>query len=75
MKGVITGRGAEQRFTGDGECFIETGDGRAAFGGGNFYADPAPQIRLKQPSVLLHLGKVAYEKFWLCRWSWKAFGY
>jgi sulfide:quinone oxidoreductase len=66
---AITGKGEESRFTGDGECFLETGQGGAAFGSGNFYADPAPQIGLKQPSVLLHLGKVAYEKFWLYRWS------
>jgi sulfide:quinone oxidoreductase len=65
---AITGKGAEQHFTGDGECFIETGDARAAFGSGNFYADPAPQIRLKRPSMMLHLGKVAYEKYWLWRW-------
>jgi sulfide:quinone oxidoreductase len=65
---AITGKGTEQRFAGDGACFLETGDGRAAFGSGNFYADPAPQIRLKQPSMMLHLGKVAYEKYWLFRW-------
>ncbi len=66
---AITGKGAESRYTGNGECFLEAGDGRTAFGSGNFYADPAPQIRLKEPSVLLHLGKVAYEKLWLYRWS------
>ena len=65
---AISGKAAERRFTGDGECFIETGDGRAAFGSGNFYADAAPQIQLKPPSVMLHLGKVAYEKYWLFRW-------
>jgi sulfide:quinone oxidoreductase len=65
---AITGKGAERRFTGDGECFLESGDGRAAFGSGNFYADPAPQIRLRQPSMMLHLGKVVYEKYWLFRW-------
>lgn len=65
---AITGKGAEQHFAGDGACFIETGDGRAAFGNGNFYADPAPQIDLKQPSTILHLGKVVYEKYWLFRW-------
>lgn len=65
---AITGKGTEQRFTGDGACFLETGDGRAAFGSGNFYADPAPQIHLKQPSMMLHLGKVAYEKYWIFRW-------
>ena len=64
----ITGRGAARRFTGDGSCFVETGDGRAGFGSGNFYADPAPQIRLKPPSRLLHWGKIAYEKYWLWRW-------
>jgi sulfide:quinone oxidoreductase len=67
----LTGNGAEQRFTGDGSCFLETGDGRAAFGSGNFYADPAPQIRLRAPSTFLHLGKVAAEKWWLYRWSWR----
>ena len=65
---AVTGKGTERRFTGDGACFLESGDGRAAFGSGNFYADPAPQIRLRQPSMMLHLGKVAYEKFWLFRW-------
>jgi sulfide:quinone oxidoreductase len=64
---AITGEGEQRRFSGDGECFVETGDGRAAFGSGNFYADPAPAIRLKGPSMMLHLGKVIYEKFWLYR--------
>jgi sulfide:quinone oxidoreductase len=68
---AITGKGEGTRFTGDGECFLETGRGRAAFGSANFYADPAPQIRLKEPGMLLHLGKVAYEKLWLYRWSWR----
>ncbi len=65
---AITGRGAPQRFTGDGECFLEAGDGRAGFGSGNFYAEPAPQITLKPPSILMHVGKVLYEKYWLFRW-------
>jgi sulfide:quinone oxidoreductase len=64
---AIMGKGEQRRFSGDGECFVETGDGRAAFGSGNFYADPAPAIRLKSPSLMLHLGKVIYEKFWLYR--------
>ena len=65
---AITGKGAPQRFTGDGECFLEAGDGRAGYGGGNFYAAPAPQIALKPPSVMRHLAKVLYEKYWLFRW-------
>ena len=64
---AISGRGTRREFGGEGECFIETGDGKAGFGSGNFYADPAPRIDLKRPSVLLHWGKIAFEKYWL--WS------
>ncbi len=64
---AITGRGATRQFGGEGECFIETGDGKAGFGSGNFYADPAPQIALRAPSTFLHWSKVAFEKYWL--WS------
>ncbi len=64
---AITGQGEERRFSGEGECFVETGDGRAGFGSGNFYADPAPHIALKPPSRLRHWGKIAFEKYWL--WS------
>lgn len=64
---AISGRGAIRQFSGEGQCFVETGDGRAGYGGGNFYADPAPQIELKPPSMLMHWGKVAFEKYWL--WS------
>lgn len=65
---AITGKGLPRRFAGEGECFVETGDGLAGFGGGNFYAEPAPQIKLRQPTRLLHLGKIAFEKYWLFRW-------
>ncbi len=63
----IAGNGELRRFSGEGECFVETGDGRAGFGSGNFYADPAPQIALKPPSIFRHWGKIAFEKYWL--WS------
>ncbi len=65
---AITGEGAPRAFEGHGSCFIEIGDGRAGFGSGNFFAEPAPQIGLRAPGLLLHLGKVAYEKYWLYRW-------
>lgn len=64
----IKGESASAHYTGHGECFVETGDGRAGYGSGNFYAEPAPQVGLRPPSWWLHLGKVAYEKFWLFRW-------
>ena len=62
---AITGAGAGQRFAGQGECFIETGDGKAGFGGGNFYAEPTPAITLHPPSWRWHLSKVLFEKSWL----------
>jgi sulfide:quinone oxidoreductase len=53
------------RFDGHGECFIEIGDGKAGFGGGDFYAEPKPAVTLHPPSWRWHLGKVWVEKSWL----------
>jgi sulfide:quinone oxidoreductase len=64
----ITGKGSEGRFDGHGGCFIETGNGRAAYGSGNFYADPAPAIVMKAPSRSGHWGKVAFEWNVMKRW-------
>lgn len=63
----ITGRGETATFDGHGECFVEAGDGRAGFGKGDFYAEPAPQIRLYPPNLWWHLGKVMLEQYWLRR--------
>jgi sulfide:quinone oxidoreductase len=63
-----SGSGVRQRFDGHGECFLETGDGRAGFGAGNFYAEPVPQITLRQPRRLWHWGKIAFEWKWLRGW-------
>jgi sulfide:quinone oxidoreductase len=65
---AITGKGRPASFDGEGECFIETGDGRAGFGKGNFYAEPLPRIRLHSPSRRWHVAKVLFEKYWLRRW-------
>jgi len=62
---AITGQGTPQRFSGYGECFIETGDGKAGWGGGNFYAEPKPEVTLRMPSWRWHVGKVLFEKSWL----------
>ncbi len=64
----ITGKGSTRTFDGRGACFIETGDGRAGFGDGDFFAEPAPGVRLREPSRTLHVGKILYEKYWLGRW-------
>lgn len=65
---AITGKGKATQFDGHGECFIETGDGKAGFGSGNFFAEPEPEMKLRQPNRALHIGKVAFEKYWLFKW-------
>ncbi|MBI4987143.1 MAG: NAD(P)/FAD-dependent oxidoreductase [Rhodocyclales bacterium] len=62
-----TGRGAAARFDGHGMCFVEVGGGMAGLGSGNFYAEPAPAVRLRAPNPLWHAGKILYEKYWLYR--------
>ena len=62
---AIAGRTQQARFDGHGACFIETGGGKAGFGGGDFYAEPAPTVTLHDPSWRWHLGKVWFEKSWL----------
>ena len=61
----FTGQGVSRRFGGQGMCFIETGGGRAGMGSGNFYAEPLPEVRLREPGLLWHGAKVLYEKYWL----------
>ncbi|NNN06007.1 MAG: NAD(P)/FAD-dependent oxidoreductase [Elusimicrobia bacterium] len=58
------GRNPDAAFDGEGWCAIELGAGSAAFGSGAFYVDP-PQMRLYEPSVAWHWGKVLFERWWL----------
>lgn len=60
----ITGRGEPALFDGRGECFIETGGGKAGYGGGDFYAEPTPQITFRKVGRRWHIGKVLFEKNW-----------
>lgn len=60
-----TGSGSPRRFDGYGACFLETGDGRAGFASGNFYAEPAPQISLRPLARWWHWGKVLLERRWM----------
>lgn len=55
-------------FDGEGACFVETGDGKAGLGKGNFYGDPVPQKKLYRPGWHLHFAKVLFEKRWLGQW-------
>jgi sulfide:quinone oxidoreductase len=65
---AVTGRGQPVEFNGHGECFVETGGGKAGFGSGDFYAEPAPRVTLRGPNRFWHAGKVLLEKAWLWRW-------
>jgi sulfide:quinone oxidoreductase len=64
----INNKGKEGVFDGHGQCFVEIGGGRAGFGGGDFYAHPVPQIKLREPSRMWHIAKVVFEKRWMKRW-------
>jgi sulfide:quinone oxidoreductase len=47
---------------------IEMGHGVAAYAKGNFFAEPAPVVKMRAPSRFWHWGKICYEKWWLRRW-------
>ena len=51
-------------FSGDGQCFLELGDGKAGFAGGNFYSSPLPDVKMKKPGYFWHWSKVWFEKYW-----------
>ena len=68
LASLWAGRGARRAFDGYGECFVETGDARAGYGAGNFYAEPTPQVAFHAPSRAHHWGKVLFERRWLKRW-------
>ena len=64
----VMGKGKTVRFDGHGECFIETGDGKAGLGRGDFYAEPVPQVKAYKVGRHWHAGKVLFEKDWLRKW-------
>ncbi len=64
----LAGRAPSDTFEGRGACFVEMGDGIAAYATGDFYAENEPQVRLRRPGRRWHLAKVAFEKYWLWRW-------
>jgi sulfide:quinone oxidoreductase len=66
----IRGKQSMALFDGKGSCWIMLGDGKAAFAGGRFYAEPSPQVRIYRPGPgrLWHWAKVLFEKWWLSHW-------
>ncbi len=63
-----SGRGDAGSYDGFGECVVETGDGKAGLGRGNFYSSPTPVVKLHSPGRLWHLAKVWFEWRWMRRW-------
>jgi len=61
----IAGRPCRATFCGDGYCMLEAGEDLAGFAFGNFFAEPAPRVQLRQIGKAWHLGKVLFEKWWL----------
>jgi len=61
----ITGLGTQEKFPGVGYCMLEAGESLAGFAFGNFFAEPSPQIQLRQMGKTWHWGKVLFEQWWL----------
>lgn len=67
LAAAAAGRAAGARFDGHGACFLETGGGRAGYASGDFYAAPAPAVRMRAPARRWHWAKVLFERRWLAR--------
>ncbi len=71
----IEGRKPDETFCGDGYCMLETGEDLAGFAYGNFFAEPSPDVKLRQVGKAWHVGKVLFEKWWLSAPGWKRASY
>lgn len=65
---AIEGGDVEERYYGFAGCFLETGGGRAAGLTGDFYAKPAPKVKLSRPTRRRHWAKVWYTRSWWNNW-------
>ncbi len=61
----IGGRTPTAEFCGTGYCMLEAGEGLAGFAFGDFFAEPSPQLQLRNVGKAWHVGKVLFEKWWL----------
>ncbi|HEV2387916.1 MAG TPA: FAD/NAD(P)-binding oxidoreductase [Candidatus Acidoferrales bacterium] len=67
----IEDRKATESFCGEGYCMLEAGEDLAGFAYGDFFAEPAPQVKLRRVGKAWHLGKVLLERWWLSAPGWK----
>ncbi len=61
----VSGRPCGSEFCGDGYCMLEAGEDLAGLAFGNFFAEPGPDVQLRQIGKAWHVGKVHFEKWWL----------
>jgi sulfide:quinone oxidoreductase len=62
ISGEILGELTQSQFDGKGFCYLEMGDGRAAYGSGNFYTYPLPRVYLEPPSQRYHKERRELER-------------
>ncbi|HXD08850.1 MAG TPA: FAD-dependent oxidoreductase [Anaerolineales bacterium] len=64
----FNGKEPSTRFSGEGGCYFETGNGEAMMIKGNFLAEPAPTIELTDSSKEFYDEKVKFESERLVKW-------
>ena len=62
IEAELRGEVKSKKFDGRGFCYIEVGNGQAAFGSGNFYNYPSPRVYLEPPSQKLHEERKSLEQ-------------
>lgn len=67
----IAGARQQGNFPGIGYCMLEAGESLAGFAYGDFFAEPSPQIELRNIGRPWHLGKVLFERWWLSPYGLK----
>lgn len=65
---VLGNQAQEKSFQGIGACFLEVANKKAAYAKGNFFHEPDPLIKMKDPSRIYYAFKMLYEKYW--RYAW-----
>jgi sulfide:quinone oxidoreductase len=64
----VTGAEEPPAFDGHGACFLEMGGGEATLVEGDFFATPAPYVRIADPSAEHLAAKHRFEAERLARW-------
>ena len=64
----VGGESSPTMFSGEGYCYLEVGNGMAAYGVGNFFATPSPAVRLENPSMQYRKEKEDFERSRITEW-------